>query len=203
VIGGEVDMGIIYLTGNGHIKMVRIRGKNLCHGHIYCKLHIGSQKVTRTKRNKVMKNDSIVVERTFTAPVEKVWNALTDPEQMRQWYFPMMEDFRPEKGFETRFDLVAGDKHFLHIWKVTDVIPGQKISYEWRYDGYPGNSLLTFELLKSNEGTKLVLTHEKLETFRGDINPGLAKDDFLQGWKGFINTRLKDYLDKIPATQEI
>ena len=142
-----------------------------------------------------MKNDSIIVEQTFTVPAQKVWAAITDPEQMRKWYFPMMEDFRAEKGFETRFDVVAGDKHFLHIWKVMDVIPEQKISYEWRYDGYPGNSLLTFELFESKEGTKLTLTHEKLETFKGDINPGLAKENFQEGWNGFIKTRLKDYLD--------
>jgi uncharacterized protein YndB with AHSA1/START domain len=144
-----------------------------------------------------MKNESIVVEQTFVVPVEKVWHAITDPEEMRLWYFPMMKDFRPEKGFETDFDVIAGDKNFLHIWKVTEVIPGRKISYDWKYAGYPGNSSLTFALFENKEGTKLILTHEKLETFQGDIYPGLAKDNFLQGWKDFIQIRLKDYLDKI------
>jgi len=144
-----------------------------------------------------MKNESIIVERTFSVPPEKVWNAITDPNQMRQWYFPMMEDFRPEKGFETQFDVVMGDKHYLHLWKVTDVIPGRKISYEWKYGGYPGDTLVTFELFESQEGTKLILTHENLETFKGDIYPELDKDNFLEGWMRFIGTALKDYLDKI------
>ena len=35
--------------------------------------------------------DAVVLERTFDAPIERVWNALTDVEQMRQWYFDLKE----------------------------------------------------------------------------------------------------------------
>lgn len=143
-----------------------------------------------------MKNETVSIERTYPAPIEKVWDAITDPQQMRQWYFPMMEDFRPEPGFQTKIDVVAGGKHFLHLWKVVEVVPGKKISYEWRYEGYPGNSLVSFELFEASEGTKLVLTHEKLETFQGDQYPELGKDNFLQGWTMFIGANLKNYLDK-------
>src|SRR5581483_2779744 len=108
----------------------------------------------------------------------------------------MMEDFKPVPGFTTQFDVVAGDKHYLHIWKVVEVIELKKISYEWKYGGYPGNSLLSMELFEEANGTRLVLTHEKIETFEGDKFPELARGNFMQGWTGFMGTRLKDYLEK-------
>jgi len=46
--------------------------------------------------------EAVVIERTFNAPVERVWKALTDVEQMRQWYFDLKE-FKPEVGFEFQF----------------------------------------------------------------------------------------------------
>src|SRR5439155_7949388 len=44
-------------------------------------------------------SDAVVVERTFKAPVARVWQALTDVEQMRQWYFDLKE-FKPQVGLE-------------------------------------------------------------------------------------------------------
>src|SRR5262249_47991225 len=108
----------------------------------------------------------VVIERTYNASVERVWQAITDPEQMRQWYMPL-NDFRPEVGFETEFDVNGKGKIFPHIWKVTEVVPNKKISYEWKFANYPGNSVVTFELTKLGAKTKLTLTHIGLDSFRG------------------------------------
>src|SRR6266516_4367202 len=43
--------------------------------------------------------ESVVIERTFNAPVARAWKALTNVEQMREWYFDL-KDFKPEVGFE-------------------------------------------------------------------------------------------------------
>jgi len=40
----------------------------------------------------------VVVERTYNAPIEKVWEATTNKDQMRQWYFEV-SDFKAEVGF--------------------------------------------------------------------------------------------------------
>ena len=141
-----------------------------------------------------MENDAVIIEHTYDAPVEKVWKAITDLRQMRAWYFPMLEDFKAEVGFETKFTVVAGGKDYLHIWKVVEVIPAKKISYEWKFGGYPGNSLLTFELFQNQGGTRLVLTHTGLKSFQGDVYPELAKENFMEGWTQFIGTALRDFL---------
>ena len=53
-----------------------------------------------TKTNDVA--EAIIMERTLDAPVAKVWKALTDVDQIREWYFDLKE-FKPEIGFEFEF----------------------------------------------------------------------------------------------------
>src|SRR5580700_4080177 len=121
-----------------------------------------------------MKNELVIIERLYNAPLKVVWEAITNPGEMRQWYFLMLEEFVPEVGFETIFDVKEGVKIYAHIWKITEVDPGRKISYEWKFDGYPGNSVVSFELFPEGDHTKIVLTHTGIETFRGDLHPELA-----------------------------
>jgi len=140
------------------------------------------------------KRFDVVIERTFNAPVEKVWKAITDIDQMKQWFFPQLEQFKPENGFETRFNVHHEGKDFLHIWKIKEAIPLKKISVEWKYEGYPGNSLVTFELFEQEHKTKLVLTHEGIETLNPGKYPELSKKNFTEGWTQFMDKGLKDFL---------
>jgi uncharacterized protein YndB with AHSA1/START domain len=47
-------------------------------------------------------SDPIIVERTYNAPIAKVWSAITDRDEMKKWYFDLAE-FKPEPGFEFQF----------------------------------------------------------------------------------------------------
>jgi uncharacterized protein YndB with AHSA1/START domain len=139
-----------------------------------------------------MENQPIITERTFNVPIAKVWEALTDNKQMKKWYFDL-PDFKPEVGFEFSFSAGEKNKQYLHLCKVKEVVPAKKIAYSWRYDGYPGNSLVSFELFEEDKKTKLRLVHEGLETF-GTSNPDLAKENFSIGWNYILDKSLKDYL---------
>lgn len=141
-----------------------------------------------------MNTSPIIVERTLNAPADAIWAALTDRDKMKDWYFDL-EKFVPEVGFEFRFEGGPPEKSYLHICKVTEVIPNKKIAYTWRYDGYPGNSLVTFELFAEGDKTRLKLTHAGLETF-GTENPHLAPHNFEAGWNDIINRSLVEYLAK-------
>jgi len=136
-----------------------------------------------------------VIERTYNAPIEKVWNALTDKDQMKKWYFDLAE-FKPVVGFEFQF---YGQGHkgeqYLHLCKVTQVVPGKKISYTWSYDKYEGVSEVSFELFVEGDKTRLKLTHEGLETFPSN-NPDFAKQSFSDGWTMLIGTLLKDFVEQ-------
>lgn len=138
-------------------------------------------------------NQPFVIERTFNAPIEKVWKALTDRDQMAKWYFDL-KAFKPEVGFEFQFSAGKDDKQYLHLCKITEVITGKKLTYSWRYDGYEGNSFVTFELFSEGSTTKLRLTHEGLGTFPKS-NPDLAKKNFAAGWTSIIGESLKNYVE--------
>jgi uncharacterized protein YndB with AHSA1/START domain len=140
-----------------------------------------------------MANEPIVIERTFNTPVDKVWSAISNKEEMKTWYFDLAA-FRPEVGFEFQFEGGPDDKKYLHLCKVTEAIPNKKLTYSWRYDGYDGNSFVTFELFPEGERTRLRLTHSGLETF--PANPDFAKENFVGGWDHIIGKSLPDYLEK-------
>lgn len=139
-----------------------------------------------------MDNQAIVVECTYHASISKVWIAITDKTEMKKWYFDLAE-FKAEPGFKFNFWGGTEDNQYLHLCEVTEVVPGSKLSYSWRYDGYAGNSLVTFELFEKEDRTLLKLTHKGLETFPG--NPDFAATNFEQGWDHILNIALKDYLE--------
>jgi uncharacterized protein YndB with AHSA1/START domain len=116
-----------------------------------------------------------VIERTYNAPADKVWQAITDKDKMKQWYFDLKE-FKPEVGFEFQFSGGTREQTFLHLCKITEVIPGKKLTHTWTYDGYPGESFVTFELFAEGDKTRLKLTHAGLETFPGQ--PAFARTNF-------------------------
>jgi uncharacterized protein YndB with AHSA1/START domain len=143
-----------------------------------------------------MENNAFVIEQTYQAPNALVWKAISNKDEMKLWYFDLPE-FKPEVGSEFQFmGGPAEDRQYKHICKVTEVIPNKKLSYTWCYDGYHGNTLVTFELFDAGDQTKLKLTHEGLETFPVD-NPDLAKENFVIGWNWLIGTSLKEFLEKI------
>jgi uncharacterized protein YndB with AHSA1/START domain len=142
-----------------------------------------------------MKNKPVIIERTLNASVEKVWKAITEKEQMQKWYFNIAE-FKLEVGFE--FSFLAGkdeNNQYLHVCKITEIIPNKKLSYSWRFEGYEGLSYVTFELFSEGDKTKVRLIHEGLETFPAS-NPDLAKGNFVEGWTYIIGTSLKEFVEK-------
>jgi uncharacterized protein YndB with AHSA1/START domain len=142
---------------------------------------------------KIDVTEAVEMERTFNAPVARVWKALTDVDQMRQWYFDLKE-FRPEAGFEFDFVVEHEGNSYHHLCKVTEVIPQKKIAYTWRYKNEPGNSLVTFELFAEGDKTRLKLTHEGIETF--PKTPAYARKNFEAGWTAIIGTELKQFVER-------
>lgn len=140
-----------------------------------------------------MKHEPVIIERTFNANPARVWEAITDKNAMKQWYFDLPA-FKPEVGFEFSFEGGTKEKSYLHRCRIVEVIPGKKLSYTWRYEGYDGSSTVTFELFPEGNKTRLVLTHEGLETFPG-TNPDFAKNNFVTGWTDIIGTHLRNFLE--------
>ena len=137
--------------------------------------------------------EAVVVERTLNAPVARVWKALTDADQMREWYFDLKE-FKPQVGFEFEFVVEHEGNRYHHLCRITEVIPEKKIAYNWRYKGEPGDSLVTFELFADGEKTRVKVTHTGIETF--PKTPAYARKNFEAGWTSIIGTELKQFVER-------
>lgn len=140
-----------------------------------------------------MNREPIIIERTFAAPVTKVWNALTDKDAMKVWYFDL-EVFKPVLGFE--FSFMGGPPdgiQYKHLCKITDVVLNKKIAYSWRYEGYDGNSIVSFELFEEGTNTRVKLMHTGLESFPVS-NPDFAKANFVEGWTAILGISLMKFL---------
>ena len=136
--------------------------------------------------------EAVIVERTLKAPVTRVWKALTDVDQMREWYFDLKE-FKPQAGFEFEFSVEHEGTTYHHLCRVTEVIPEKKIAYTWRYKSEPGDSLVTIELFAEGDNTRLKLTHTGIESF--PKTPAYARKNFEQGWTAIIGTELKQFVE--------
>ena len=141
-----------------------------------------------------MANKAIVCEQSFNVSAKRLWQAITNVNEMRQWYFENIPDFRAEKGFETQFMVDAGERQFMHLWKIIEVEKERLIKYDWRYQGYEGTGFVSFELIENAEATILKLTNEGLENFKPKV-PEFNRESCIGGWNYFIKDRLKAYLE--------
>ncbi|MGV3528439.1 MAG: SRPBCC family protein [Flavisolibacter sp.] len=142
-----------------------------------------------------MSQEITVVEKMLPAKPEVVWQALTDAKEMKNWYFDI-PDFQPVVGFTFSF-FGQGKKgaSYKHLCRVTEVVPLEKLQHTWSYEGYPGESYVTFELEGQDGGTRVRLSHSGLDSFPQD-NPDFDKANFAEGWNYIIGTSLKEYLEK-------
>jgi len=132
-------------------------------------------------------------EQVYAAPLEWVWRALTNMEEMRIWYFPQLEEFEPIVGFE--FVFADDNSPYQKSWRVTQVETGRVLAHTWDYKSFPGSSLVTFELFEEGIRTRLKVSHTGLSTFPDD--PHFARTRFESGWQTLLGRNLKDHLAKI------
>jgi uncharacterized protein YndB with AHSA1/START domain len=95
---------------------------------------------------------SVVVEREFPFPPEKIWRALTQPHLIEEWL--MKNDFKPVVG--RRFNLQRSPRPDLNIvvdCEVLIVEPNKTLSYTWEAKGL--ESVVTWTLTPTGAGTRL------------------------------------------------
>lgn len=140
-----------------------------------------------------MSTTALIVEQLYRAPISRIWEALTLNARMKKWYFDL-EEFKPEIGFEFQFYGSKDDTRYLHLCKIVELNWEKKLSYTWRYDLFPGESTVSFELFNKEGSTKLTLTHSGLENFETE-HPDFSKASFEQGWNYILGTSLKNFID--------
>jgi uncharacterized protein YndB with AHSA1/START domain len=131
--------------------------------------------------------ERLVVKRTFKAPVEKLYAAWTDAEQMKRWFAPgkmtvPTAEADVRVGGRYRVQMSGGDDCEFHTTGgvYREVIPNQRLVFTWQWEGSDLETVVTldFKSLSANE-TELTLTHEG---FDGEA----TRDKHAQGWDGCL-----------------
>ena len=90
---------------------------------------------------------SVVIEREFAFPAERLWRALTQPHLIEEWL--MKNDFKPAVGHKFK---LSGDWGAASC-EVLEIEPEKTLSYTWSAMGL--ESVVTFTLTKTGNGTHL------------------------------------------------
>lgn len=134
---------------------------------------------------------SLIKEFNYSVPIAKVWQALSDKDKMRSWYFPQLLNFEPVVGFKFQFD----DNHadYQKEWVVTKVTAGKTLAHNWAYKGFQGSSEVIFDLFSDEGNTVLRVTQTNLESFPD--HPHFKRERFEWGWDNLLGNNLKQLLE--------
>lgn len=145
--------------------------------------------------NLIFYEKKIILKRKeiFKTTKENLWNALTDLNLMKQWYFKEINFFEPKIGSKTLFSIEYEGKKFTHKSYVFEVIPKEKIAYHWQYEECAGDSTVTFELKEVKYGILLTLTARILDPF--PEMKEFSYESMNKGWETLLKVRLKQFVE--------
>jgi uncharacterized protein YndB with AHSA1/START domain len=89
-------------------------------------------------------------ELVLPVPPEEVWEALTDPERLREWFANEVE----WDGDELVYRWDDGDERRARI---EEALEPRRLGFRWR-DGDDEETEVLFELEEAEEGTRLTVT---------------------------------------------
>jgi uncharacterized protein YndB with AHSA1/START domain len=141
-----------------------------------------------------MQTVPVVKEVMLNAPAYIVWKAITDKDQMKEWYFAVPE-FKPEPGFQFKYYGEKNGQKFPISGKIQAVQPERKLVHTWSYDDYPAETIVTFELFPEGDKTRLRLTHTGLENISSE-HTDVSPKNHQEGWNMIIGTSLPQYIEK-------
>lgn len=135
---------------------------------------------------------------TINSEVENVWKAITQPEEMKKWYFNI-SNFEAKEGEIYDFIISItdddGEHDFRYLFKILEVIPNKKLSHTWEHPGHTaGLSTLTWELIPDNKSTKVILTHENMKDITDENSKYFSRDSYDTSWKDTLQ-KLKESLE--------
>jgi len=148
-----------------------------------------------------MEYASIEREIHIDAPPEVVFEVISQPEHVRDWW-NLATDFQPTAGSTGELAWADGDNPRAHVEPLTVVVaePPRLFSFRWTHPAgetaAEGNSnLVTFELVPSGAGT---LLHFRETGFRErGWETAVLEQKYLEhsaGWDNFV-PRIKAYVE--------
>lgn len=141
-----------------------------------------------------IETDVVRKEVTINAPISKVWKALTEKDLIDKWFMPP-ENFKAEVGNTFQMTGSKDGISYPHTCTITEIVPEQKLAYTWGMTAIDGETLVTWELQKEGDGTKLTLTHSGWDKVKFNT-PELSLNDYNNGWNHFT-AKIKEYSETL------
>ncbi|MCI4323522.1 MAG: SRPBCC family protein [Thermoplasmata archaeon] len=134
---------------------------------------------------------TLVVRRFLRHSPPEVWTALTDPDQVRQWF---LTEAKVDGRIGGTIEMTTGSFRVQATGRVLSWEPPRLYEYEWNVAPRPSlpegeRSIVRWELRPVEGGTQLTLTHSHLTRSTADV--------FGAGMEAFLD-RLEAQLDGRP-----
>jgi uncharacterized protein YndB with AHSA1/START domain len=123
----------------------------------------------------------IHIERVFDAPIERVWQAFTDPDLVRQWWGGggnlVVERMDVERGGHWRFVVEGPEGTDGFEGRYREVTPMERVVQTFEWDGMPGHvAVETAEFTDLGDGRTKITTTSLFHTVEerdGMLNSGM------------------------------
>lgn len=145
---------------------------------------------------------SLLHEAEYPHPVEKVWRALTEPEQMGLWIMnfsneegEMRTDFRPVVGATYRMDARRGRGWRGYVvGSVLEVVPNERLVYTWAHSSYQDENpaRVEFTLKPTSTGTRIRMVQAGFPGLKGWFVLKGAQ----MGWRKMLSSGLPVVLER-------
>jgi uncharacterized protein YndB with AHSA1/START domain len=146
---------------------------------------------------------NIIISWYFLQAPARVWDCLTQPELLNQWF--MKNDFKAEVGHQFTFTnkpKVAFGWDGIVYSEVLEVVPQQKLVYTWKAGPQPGvitmDTTLTWTLTPQGEGTLLKLEHKGFKGMKNYMSSFIME----KGWKINIGKKFQKLLNAYTYEQQ-
>ena len=108
-------------------------------------------------------NKMISIKRSITvaADQERVWKAITQPEQIKKWF----DTFQIEKLAPGETMIMYHDGKVIATCRIAAVEPPSRFAFYWPLEpGYAAETLVTYFLESVPEGTRITVTEEGFDS---------------------------------------
>ena len=136
--------------------------------------------------------DLIIKEQIFNHAIDKVWNAISKAEEISTWF--LKADFKAEPGYEYTFK--SEGENCTEINGIVKEADPYTLIYSWVVQNTSVETMVKWQLERTEDGTKLILEHSGISNYRGDTAITMF-NSFDGGWNNCV-TALSKYL-----TQEV
>jgi uncharacterized protein YndB with AHSA1/START domain len=137
--------------------------------------------ITRIAHKRTIKAMNIIVETTVHAPIENVWNAYTNPEDIKQWNAASDDwhttessvDLRVGGHFSSRMEAKDGSFGFDFAGTYTQIVTHELIEYAF------GDRTALIEFTAGSDGVRVRIT------FKAETTHSIEQQR--EGWQAILN----------------